>query len=73
MNDVATMLELLRTELLRDSKNSMFYVANSKQELLLVKKRVGNELVWALPKEEDFKNFEQKLVDYIIEERKNGR
>ena len=74
MNDAATILELLRTELLRTGKDSMFYVANSDQELLLVKKKIGDKQVWALPEEADFKDFEQKLADYIKKEYvKNGK
>ena len=67
-DDVATVLEVLRTELLRDQSNSLFFVANSNQELLLVKKKINGELVWALPKEDDFKAFEAKIINYIKEQ-----
>lgn len=64
-SDVATMLEILRTELLRDGKDSMFFIANTDQELLLVKKRINGKLVWALPEETDFQAFGKKIANYI--------
>ena len=67
-NDVAAMFELLRSELLKPGKNSLFFVANSDQELLLVKKKIGDELVWALPKDEDCEAFAKKLADHIKQE-----
>lgn len=67
-SDVAALIELLRSELLRPGKDSLFFLANSDQELLLVKKKVGDHLVWALPTEEDFTAFALKLANHLKQE-----
>lgn len=67
-SDVAALIELLRSELLRPGKDSLFFLANSDQELLLVKKKVGDHLVWTLPTEEDFTAFALKLANHLKQE-----